>query len=1534
MESNKTYRVNTKIGNTSEDIKLNLNLLQNYDILEVLSLKLGTENLYKLHTSGYGCVVGRVLANGGVGVPNAKISMFIEVNENTNTDEILYNLYPYKNTRTKNSENIRYNLLPIEQISDCHQPIGTFPNKRLVLDDKNVLEIFDTYYRYTTVTNESGDYMLFGVPTGNQTFHMDIDLSDIGFLSQKPIDMMYKGYNSTLFDNSMQFKTDSNIDNLVQVVSQYKTVYVKPFWGDDTLDEIGITRNDIDVNYKFEPTCIFMGSLVSDEKSSGFSKKCIPMQNMGRMNKLTTGYGTIEMIRKRIDGSVEEFPIMGNELIDGNGVWCYQIPMNLDYVTTDEYGNLVPTDNPEIGIPTRTRVRFRVSLSDFESDASNNHLVKTLIPNNPSVKNNVDYAFGSFTKDNDEGSESFRDLFWNNVYTVKSYIPRIQKGNNQRTTKFSGIKTVNVNEGNNPIPYNNMRVNITFMFTLQCAIIKSLIFFIKIYNWIIGIIPGNLSSSKKDRSCAYIGDGLCPDLEGWYFAPGCGTRKSHKDWAKGQIERTLNEITDKEGGDNGKVDTQSIDSTNNEDENICLSTNIDYFMQCIEINLAMENEVIQFDFYNDWINGLIYLPRWFVNIRKKRNYLFGLIRVKPKIQACMEDSATYVRRYTQQCALGYGKDDNGLYSETKSQLGCKNNNKQKCHKKSGRKYVKIFGPKNGGIIHQELTTKKQNVFYAKPCEWSGDKKCNFFATDIVLLGNINKCNLYGIPSDFEGLTSSTYQMPPSLVQTNMDSDGVLYAIKGSGGISRCTGNSIKEGVEILDQTFESYNEWSKNQGLYDADNDNLTEYAVSEMSGIDWGVSGPNQGSKSLKDLYFPGGHFLGISCSNAEVNIKSCVNLSRICELGAMISQRQTNVSSYVKNGDNTYSLVYNHIIPTGFISRDEISDNNFRNIFATLNYNKLKTKLTETGNREYEFIPLQPFNFNGDLNNKLNKGKYNIFKWDNNNEFSRSNNASAYTRTIEECSKDYYYYRFGVNADSKFEDKYLLKENGYLYLPIYENSYYFYFGLKNGSTAIDKFMHDYYALCYKQSTPKEPTINVEVKEPIICGTQSGIITISVENMPLPYFYKIYKNGQLFKSGNEYVSIMTFDNEITEGEYEIVVSNDLNGITLSKKITINKTIPVGDEYNFNIDKCSLSSTNFIEDSYAIFDDSNNSLEILPKENGGVITVTIPYIDYNKKAPYVYGFIIVGDDFAICKAFENASGAEKRMIESLEKELGGDIICINNDYSKNVENEIELLNVVDNAIYSFVDKENGIAKCSLKAWTNSTTYSLYICYTCSKNLFYGKNASESNIFITDKPASDTTIIIPEKELSIVYIDSITLSTDLERFSYYLFNNSVSLSSIDKDSTVDIIKVEAPNGVNDKIANINYESIHNLDSFNEWAIKKAIYYTDSFYNDGRGSISIGINGGVAPFNEVIEGYGEYIDENGTILLKSGLTQDTNTEYSVDITNFNVPTIKWIDGDIPYKGSYIYSVTDNIKSKPYILVKNNTVCNNKTLNNLNE
>ena len=62
-EKNKSYRIRTTVGKEA-DTFLDVHLDQDYDSLEILSLKISDKDVYKLHNSDYGIIVGRVLANG------------------------------------------------------------------------------------------------------------------------------------------------------------------------------------------------------------------------------------------------------------------------------------------------------------------------------------------------------------------------------------------------------------------------------------------------------------------------------------------------------------------------------------------------------------------------------------------------------------------------------------------------------------------------------------------------------------------------------------------------------------------------------------------------------------------------------------------------------------------------------------------------------------------------------------------------------------------------------------------------------------------------------------------------------------------------------------------------------------------------------------------------------------------------------------------------------------------------------------------------------------------------------------------------------------------------------------------------------------------------------------------------------------------------------------------------------------------------------------------------------------------------------
>ena len=1049
----RSYRIRTNVGDA--DNVINVKLEQSYDMFEILSLKLTQENAYKLYSSDYGVIVGRVLANGGFGVPNAKISVFIPVEDGEKLSRFV-TTYPYKTVQNTNADGVRYNLLPDYVDDACHQNVGTFPNKRYMLDNQELIEVFDKYYKYTTTTNEAGDYMLFGVPSGQQTLHMDVDLSDIGVLSQRPRDLVYKGYNINQFESPNKFKTDTNLNSLSQIKSQDRGVYVYPFWGDTTEDgdEIGVTRCDIQLDYKFEPTCVFMGSIVTDTGSNAIGKNCAGTRNVGKMSDLVSGEGSIEMIRKTIDGKVEEFPIKGNRVIDGDGVWCYQIPMNLDYVMTDEYGNIVPTDNPDKGIPTRTRVRFRISLDDSPNDATARKRCRYLVPNNPRLDKEdfpeftdtlePDYEFGTNTRE-----ESYVDLFWNNVYTVKNYIPRMQKNNSVTDGKFTGIKGVNYFGDNNPFPYNNLSIKLGFTYRLICVIVTIFIYLVWFLNFmltIIDIIPCSLYKLFKT-----IGDGMCKKFLG--IRPFCFLGKPFYAIAnvfKSAIircigissefcEDAVNRFTYYVGcestpGSCAWDETQKHHAEDQRDldpeDQTAATRNKDTLLNCVQNSLAQDNECTKLNFHNDWVNGVLYAPLWYRHIRPKKSFLFGLFKRRAKDEWCSAERTFGSLRQFQPCAVNFGTEG-GTYEnfDGKSVKGMKLGNedcKNECHKDARHS---IYS-ENGYLITKE-NMYGQIVYYYKAVEYDsslpqtdanwrpdltdtrakdhGEVKL-YFATDIVLLGSLNDCDLQGIPQFFKFLESSTYNKPEDMLFADTD---VTIELDPTGAAVRTS----------------------------------LTQ--DTEMTGMDWGNL---NGSDQCDDP--DGGLFYSIGCAEILVRQKSCINLSRICELGVALDEAKAiDDLNKLKNGytgDDASKL----LIPDGYVSYDELYGFDARSMFATLKGNRLHTKLSEeNGLKVYDFRYLYPENFDGSL--------YEDMK----NQHSSCGMTYRYNYALEKFSPDYYKFRMGNRP-------YYYIQNGpnTRIMPRYENSYYFYFGLKVGKTAIDKFNSQFFSPCENANEEESP--------------------------------------------------------------------------------------------------------------------------------------------------------------------------------------------------------------------------------------------------------------------------------------------------------------------------------------------------------------------------------------------------------------------------------------------------------------------------------
>jgi hypothetical protein len=370
----KSIRIRTQPG---IDKNINVKIDQDFEFLEILSLKLRQEDLYTRFCADYGVVVGRVIANGGYGVPNAHVSVFVPVDNIDENDPIISTLYPYKFPTSKNEDGFRYNLLPYRPEYKGHNPTGTFPSREDVLTRDEVLQVYEKYYKYTVRTNESGDFMIVGVPLGNQKIVLDLDLSNMGCFSLRPQDLIRMNLGVESQFNGSRFKSSTDIDSLPQIIHEIKDIDVASFWGQEDSCDVGITRVDFDLRelgIEFEPTATFMGSIFSSPDNQMMKKNCKPKTEQGDLCGLVTGPGEILALRQTINIDENDEPILeqyilpnGGKVIDDNGAFLTELPMNLDYIYTNEFGEEVISPDGSKGIPTKAKYRFKVKYQSEEN---------------------------------------------------------------------------------------------------------------------------------------------------------------------------------------------------------------------------------------------------------------------------------------------------------------------------------------------------------------------------------------------------------------------------------------------------------------------------------------------------------------------------------------------------------------------------------------------------------------------------------------------------------------------------------------------------------------------------------------------------------------------------------------------------------------------------------------------------------------------------------------------------------------------------------------------------------------------------------------------------------------------------------------------------------------------------------------------------------------------------------------------------------------------------------------------------------------
>ena len=1137
------YRINTNIG---QDQVLNINLKQDVDIYEMLSLTLRQENLYKLHSADYGVIVGRVLANDAFGVPNAKVTVFIPLSDEDKLNQDIRAIYPYVNVTDTDSRNVKYNTLPNYKKFACHQEVGSFPQKRLLLDDDLVLEIYDKYYKYTTVTNNAGDYMIFGVPTGEQILHVDVDLSDIGVLSQEPRDFIYKGYSMDLFESPTQFKKGTNLDDLPQIQNQSTTVTVYPLWGDRSANEIAITRKDINLQYKFEPTCVFIGSVITDNGSNSISHNCVPDKYVGDAGQLTTSKGNIEMIRKTIDDKIEEYPIKGNQLIDGDGVWCYQIPMNLDYVGMDEYGNIVATDNPNKGIPTRSRVRFRFSLDESGDDSLTRHKARYLVPNNPDLneesvapmveKDILDsdryYEFGTLTPD-----ECFRDLYWNKVYSIKSYVPRIQGSRFEKTENYLAIKGVNKHNamGKNPLPFNKLNLNFSIpaYYIVNAAgdyrEIRRGWSFLKSYS-----IPYNIDAIRDE----VIDE---TDALGLDF---------YNDWLNGCLyfPQWFWRIRQKKKYKNGEA---AYDSD---------------FCECKREDNTQKDKRLYL--YNNC--SLVY----------KNNDMVIALNVPPMpstynmYDSGSEDEEGYSGMYTS-VSLGSKNFYSGII-------------KKMTNKDGAEIYYYTFGNKLG--YNTPLDAKESNgkTYY---------KYARLFSTDIILLGSLKETDIDGVPQVLHSIPSTTSNIPPvGRYKRDPDTDDE---------------DIPQYDEDQMEENKLSYNGMNWGEHWYDGDySTDMVGYKYMYGSGLFFGLNyeriyhgwGPTKHLHA--EVMKPIGNIktganaericeLGVTFdSEYQIPVLSDNGNDVINdEMDGLITKHELQdvdtrswfatlnhnkligVKENSTTGYKTYNLTY--MYPTNFDGRlgdkiltvtgseERVSVTELYTSGATTDFRNKDYLDFRLGSTEQKFISTtdrfkgkrglddtngEPVT-GGRFGHNRTRGSVNEAT-DDDTSYNTQDGSVTYTKYFSKRIRHFYGYDKDVDripAPSVITGT-QNHSNGFTYtFPLYDNSFYFFFGLNQGSTAIDKFYEMFFSKCPSEETSPF-IVDVVFTAATECESTTGRMNVNVQGANMPYSIELINNGNVVTVRN---NINVYNSEFTglsNGSYTINIT-DSYGIGMSEEV-------------------------------------------------------------------------------------------------------------------------------------------------------------------------------------------------------------------------------------------------------------------------------------------------------------------------------------------------------------------------------------------------
>ena len=247
-----------------EDFYIDLKIERSYNSLDTLKINNNLLNSFPEQNSPTGVVFGRLTAiqklkgefgdNIRIPLVNVPIGIF------NSSDE-----FPDVFSTDDNGDRLSLN------IKEASNPNQYFNNYSYFSDYNQYLKSADSFsavpaqYKYVTLTNDNGEFILYDIPVGQQTAIFEVDLFKQG-LTKDEIALNFFPFPGT---------EDANIDSTPSFVYKQFPVDVVPAWG---LGQTGYTSLDININLDLRKWATFYVAPIS---VSGYQLETPELSNLG-----------------------------------------------------------------------------------------------------------------------------------------------------------------------------------------------------------------------------------------------------------------------------------------------------------------------------------------------------------------------------------------------------------------------------------------------------------------------------------------------------------------------------------------------------------------------------------------------------------------------------------------------------------------------------------------------------------------------------------------------------------------------------------------------------------------------------------------------------------------------------------------------------------------------------------------------------------------------------------------------------------------------------------------------------------------------------------------------------------------------------------------------------------------------------------------------------------------------------------------------------------------------------------------------------